>query len=578
MRFRAFALLIGIACSGGLGILGSPAIAQEGAGSFGPAVLPVGGGAVGQTIAQVEVEIASSSGQASRDEAAARAARAATLAVVGRAYSSVLLDAALADLVSAGTIRAASYRTVFAADRGGLGIVVSIDVAAVAQAEAPTEAQPYRFPVVYQDDRSKLTFILGGGFGLYSDTNPWFGAPAVFNGFSPIAGNLPGSSTTWGEAYLEVGIGGVTRLADSDLYLFGAASGIYSFSKGQDIFRDDTRSKLHPGKGYVGLLYASRETGNSAQLSFGRQTWTLNNGFLVSMIAGSSNAGERGATYLGPRNNTDFTALATGDLGRARFALFYVDPDELESLESNTTFAGANFGWEFTVPFSADISYITIPESDSTYRTPVGPALPRAGTNTYGIHALYSPDAQDHLWLEGEYYHQSNPAFDMSAHAWYGTVGHIWKSLAWSPSISYRYASFSGDDPTTTTYERFDSLMSAGYGNWLQGMSFGKVYRNANLNTHRIQFNVAPRQGMNLTFEWHRLRADELNNLGANPALSLLSSSDIGNEYTTTLRWGIDRNRYLQLVASHARPGRALRDIGATEPWTTLQASLYVNF
>ena len=83
---------------------------------------------------------------------------------------------------------------------------------------------------------------------------------------------------------------------------------------------------------------------------------------------------------------------------------------------------------------------------------------------------------------------------------------------------------------------------------------------------------------MNLTFTWHQLRADELNNIGANPALSQLASRDIGDEYTATLRWGINRNLYLQLVASHAIPGRALEEIGADKPWSTLQASLYASF
>lgn len=578
MTSRTFALVAGVACACAFGGVGVPVVAQEGAGSFGPAVLPVGAAAVGQTIARVEVEIASSSGQQALDSAALTAARAATAALVGRDYQPVMFDAALAELVSAGTVRSASHRTVYEGERGGLGVVVSLDVAIAPEAAAPAVMAAPGFPVIHQDERSKLTSILGGGVGGYSDSNAWFGAPGVFNAFSPIAGNLPGRRTSWSEAYLEFGLGGATRLGDSDLYLFGAASGIYSFSNGQDIFRDDGRAKLHPGKGYVGLLYANPETGDTAQLSFGRQTWTLNNGFLVSMIAGSSNAGERGATYLGPRNNTDFTALATGKFGKSRFSLFYIDPDELESLESNTTFAGANFGWEFSDAFSADVSYITIPNSDSTYRTPAGQSLSREGTNTFGVHALWRGTWADHFWFEGEAYQQTNPDYDMSAHAYYGTVGYIWSSLPWSPSVSYRYASFSGDDPATSTSERFDSLMSAGFGNWLQGMSFGKVYRNANLNTHRIQVNVAPRQGMNVTLEWHGLQADELNNLGANPALSTLTSRDIGNEYTATLRWEIDRNRYLQVVASHARPGKALRDVGADKPWTSLQASLYINF
>ena len=558
----------------------APAVAQDGsglgAGQYGASVLPLGQAAVGQTIAKVTVEIGTSSGDPARDAAALRAARAATDALAGRSYRPVLVETTLGDFVSSGTVRAATYRVVYEGARGGLGVVVSLDLS-----PAPVRgalAEEPGFPVIYQDERTKLTFILNSGAGAYSDINAWFGAPELFNAFSPLAGRLPGSATAWGEAYLEFGIGGATRLGDSDFYAFGAASGLFSVSRGQDIFTDDDRNFLHPDKGYVGLLYADPETGNSAQLSVGRQSWTLNSGFLISMIAGSSNAGERGATYLGPRNTTDFSALATGEFGRARFALFYIDPDELEDLESNTTFAGANFGWQVTDAVSADASVITIPNSDSSYRTPAGEALEREGTTTWGARALWRPTTPDHFWLEGEAYTQSNPDYDMAAWAFYGTVGHIWGSLAWRPSISYRYASFSGDDPDTDRFERFESLMSTGFGNWLQGMSFGKVYRNANLNTNRLQANVAPREGMNLTLEWHQLRADELNNLGANPALSQLTSREIGNEYTATLRWGIDRNRYLQVVASHALPDKALKDIGADEPWSSFQASFYVSF
>ena len=565
-----------------LPVLSTPSVAQDGAGlgagQYGASVVPLGQAAVGQTISRIEVEIGTSSGDAARDEAALRAARAATGALRGRAYRPVLVDTALGFLVSAGTVRAATHRTTYEGARGALGVVVSLDLSPAPLPEAAASVEEPGFPVIHQDDRSTLTFILNTGAGAYSDINAWFGAPELFNEFSPIAGRLPGSEAAWGEAYLEFGLGGATRLTDSDYYLFGAVSGLFGVSRGQDIFTDDDRNFLHPDKGYVGALYANPETGNTAQLSFGRQTWTLNNGFLISMIAGSSNAGERGATYLGPRNTTDFSALATGEFGRTRFSLFYIDPDELEDLESNTAFAGTNLGYQFTDAFTMDASLITIPASDSTYRTPSGAALAREDTTTWGARALWRPVTEDHVWLEGEAYHQTNDAFDMAANAWYGTAGYIWGSLPWSPSISYRYASFSGDDPDTDRFERFDSLMSTGLGNWLQGMSLGKVYRNGNLNSHRIQANVVPREGMNLTFTWHQLRADELNNIGANPALSQLTSRDIGDEYTGTLRWGIDRNRYLQVVASHALPGRALRDIGADEPWSTFQASLYVSF
>jgi hypothetical protein len=40
------------------------------------------------------------------------------------------------------------------------------------------------------------------------------------------------------------------------------------------------------------------------------------------------------------------------------------------------------------------------------------------------------------------------------------------------------------------------------------------------------------------------------------------------------LRWGMDRSLFLQVVASHALPGKALKEIGADKPWATL----YVGF
>jgi hypothetical protein len=549
-----------------------------GLGQYGPAFVPLPDAAAGQPISGVVVRIGTSSGDAAQDEAALRAARAASAALVGRSYRPVLVDTALNRLVSDGTVRAVSQQPVYDGARGALDVVVTIDLAPAAPPEERAAAARPGFPVIHQDDRSKLTFILNGGTGVYSDGNAWFGQPELFNASNPLAGDLPGSRTSWGEGHLEFGIGGVTQIADLPYYLYAAASGLVSVSRGQDIFTDASREELRPEKGYVGLLYAERGSGNSAQLSFGRQTWTLNDGFLFSMVAGSSNAGARGATYLGPRNATDFSALFTGEFGRSRFALFYLDPDELESLESNTTFAGANVGYQFTDALSVDASVITIPTSDSTYGTPQGEALAREGTTTYGFHALYRPATPDHFWLEAEAYRQGNDSYAMSAHAWYGTVGYIRRSAPWTPSISLRLASFSGDDPGTETFERFDSLMSTGLGNWLQGISFGKVYRNANLDTLRVQANVAPREGMNLTFTWHELRADDRNNIGGNPALAQLSSSDIGDEYTAELRWAIDRNRYLQVVASRAYPGRALKDIGAEDPWSTLQASLYVSF
>lgn len=62
---------------------------------------------------------------------------------------------------------------------------------------------------------------------------------------------------------------------------------------------------------------------------------------------------------------------------------------------------------------------------------------------------------------------------------------------------------------------------------------------------------------------------------GAAAGIGALSSHQLGQEFTLTGRWAINRNLYLQSVASFALPGEALRDIGAEKPWSTLQLSLY---
>ena len=150
--------------------------------------------------------------------------------------------------------------------------------------------------------------------------------------------------------------------------------------------------------------------------------------------------------------------------------------------------------------------------------------------------------------------------------------------MPWSPSLSYRFAHATGDNPATERYERFDPLLSTGLGNWLQGVILGKVTSNSNLAAHRLQFNLVPAPTLNVTFEWHLLRAPERNNLGANPAIARLSSSGVGQEFSLTGRWAINRNLYLQTIGSVGVPGPALREAGATKNWTTLQSSLYWTF
>jgi hypothetical protein len=124
------------------------------------------------------------------------------------------------------------------------------------------------------------------------------------------------------------------------------------------------------------------------------------------------------------------------------------------------------------------------------------------------------------------------------------------RSLPWTPSLSYRYAAFSGDDPDTATFERFDPLYSGGLSEWLQGITINKALSQANRHTHRIRFNVAPDEALNLTFDWYLHTADTLNNLGGNP---LFLSSDRGTWARSSVHRALGGQR------QHLHPGRGLR-------------------
>jgi hypothetical protein len=93
------------------------------------------------------------------------------------------------------------------------------------------------FPTLYESDRSLVKFILNGGVGVFSDSNPWFGNAGDF-----VAGPYqPKGTITWGEFDLEPGLAGITGLGDSPVYIYGAASYTVSGTVQPDIFRTDSR-------------------------------------------------------------------------------------------------------------------------------------------------------------------------------------------------------------------------------------------------------------------------------------------------------------------------------------------------
>lgn len=438
------------------------------------------------------------------------------------------------------------------------------------------------FPTLFENDRSKLTLILNGGAGIFSDNDPWFGGYSqAFNGTNPTAEDPAGpGTTTWLEGYIEPGLGGISRLFDSPLYAYGAVSYLLSGSNGQDIYNSGTRGYGDFEKLYAGLLWDLPGKNSLLDASFGRQTYQVRDGFLLSKIPVSTSIGERAALYLGPRLTSEYTALIRAKVSGFGLDAFLIEPSEIDKIASDTQLAGINLQYKLT---DADIafSYFCIPQSKSSYVAPGSLRLPREGLRTFNpslsIKKLFGLDG---AWLKAEYAYQNHENFDMSAQAGYAWIGYQAGQLPWKPQLSYRWSLFSGDDPNTQKFERFDPLFSGGLGNFLPGIVFSKVYKNANLVTNRATLSVKPTNQFELILDYFHHRADERNNLGGIGPLQTLASKDVGQEITLTAYNYIGRHLFLQGIASVGIPGEAIKQaLGSdAENWYTLQAALYFFF
>lgn len=560
-----------------------PAHAQD---TFAPGPVSLPQSAPSLILLDVVVRAKGTTGDKARDAAILAQAKDSAGFGPGDRYNQILADGSTLRMRRIPGVRTATYSLQQRINPDGITLVFTLDL--TAQLAAPETrgllngGGAREFPVLYQDDRSFLTLTLNGGSGLFRDGQAWFGAPGVFTKNNPLVarpalGAGTGAVSVWTENYVEYGLGGITQLGDGPFYLYGAATMIGVMSAGQDIYRNDTRATNNIEKLYAGILYAG-PTGTNGTLSVGRQNFSLNDGFLISQFGSQWNAGPRPGIYLAPRTTQDFSVLGQFNWQGWTLRGFFLDPNEYEPIESRTQVLGANLRYTWNPAFYADASAITVTQSNTNYALPNGLREGRAGLLTLAGHVRWSDRSFiDGLWIESEIAHQTHADFPMDAWAGYGTVGYLARTLPWTPSLSYRLAMFSGDNPNTPTYERFDQIYSGGLAEWLQGISFAKVLTQSNKITDRVRLNLVPMQNLNLTFDWFRHRADTLNNLGAQPAIAQLSSHDLGQEFQFTARWSISRNFYFQGVAGYAIPGQALKEAAGQplKPWTTLQAQLF---
>ena len=440
------------------------------------------------------------------------------------------------------------------------------------------------FPLVYDRNGTLIKFRLDLLALYYANSNAWYGRPDLMLAGNPLVQGTPAGRgyDDWFEGYLHYGVYGITPI-NTNLYVYGGLSALTTGSVGQELFTDKTRSYTYFEDAYVGLIGGrTDETGNrlSFNLSAGRQRFTLANAFLIANTA--ANGEERAALQANARWSADMVVLGQVAYNSTKFEAFYVDPDELPLLDSQTKIAGLNIETEPLSGLRVAASYLTVPESNTSYFGPTGAVVGgREGLDLVDLRFTYSPNPAGATgpFFGGEIARQTNSNFDMDARAAYAEVGYSFAESRWTPSVSYRISYFSGDDPATPTYERWDPLLSGGSGEqWVQGANHFKVVQDSNVIAQRLQARLRVAPKVELVPQLWAFRADSLNNIGGNPALSVLTDSEYGYEANVTFKYFHSRNLYVHGHLAYTVPGDGVKAALGGDASDWLSAMLFVRY
>ena len=439
-------------------------------------------------------------------------------------------------------------------------------------------------PVLYDRNGTYVKAKVEALSLYYGNDNAWYGRPDAMLAGNPLVQGEPAGKgySNWAEGYVEYGLSGITPLSET-FYVYGALTAISSGSAGQELFSDWTRGHTSIEDAYAGFITGKTDDqGNRLAFNFsaGRQQFTLANAFLLSNTAANGN--DRAALQANARWSSDMLVLGQLFYNRTKLEGFYVDPDELPVIDTHTKMLGANLETRPVSGLLLATSYLTAIDSDFAYFGPTGSMIgTRDGLNVFDGRFTYTlnPPGQPGPFMGGEMALQTHRDFDMFATAGFGELGYSFADARWSPSISYRLGYFSGDNPDTKTYERWDPLYSGGNGEqWVQGINHFKVVQDSNVIAHRIQGRLRPLPTVELVPQLWLFQADSLNNIGGNPALSTLTNDIYGYEANVTVKWFPSQNWYVHGDVAYTIPGEGTREALDDKAWDWLSVMLFVRY
>ena len=496
----------------------------------------------------------------------------------GTAFRNLLLDWGLGKLKSQSWVGDVEAELV-PGDAGGVVIEVKVTVSDGAKASARTPA----FPNLQQSADSLVKLKLVASSLVYANDNAWYGQPSAFVGANPLASHPSGAGwAPWAEGATEVGIQGIGPITSS-FYAYGSLSWLQSGSVGNELFTNEPRTYGGLEDAYAGVIFGKAWDDGSRlvfNLSAGRQPFQIADGMLIRITAG--NGFDRAALQLNPRWAADNLLLAEARYNTWRIQAFQLDPDELPAVDSRTIINGVNLDAGLGTARSWSLTWLSVPQSDYGYYMRAATGT-RAGLNVIDTRCSWMPTVtgQTGPYAKAEVGYQTNHANRFPMRAWAGYVegGYTLAGRRLSPSVSYRLSYFSGDNPATTTYERWDPLLSGGTPEeWVQGINHYKLFQDSNIIAQRIQVRLRPSQTTEVVPQVWLFTVDQTNNLGG--TLAQLAGNTLGWELNLTGKYYPTRHLYFQGSIAITSPLSGV--VGAVDgqlaPWVSAMLLARINY
>lgn len=454
-------------------------------------------------------------------------------------------------------------------------------VPAMAQ-EAPTD------PLLFQSETWTLKLGLAGAVQSAGEINSWWNLSEVnpaTDFFDPDRG--------WTEGYLKPSVKGELKASD-EVTFYGGLAAVASYTWGKDVFDAGDTGAVTVENAYAGIRVAP-SSDFSFDLSAGMQDYSIGNGMLIDM--GGGNGYELGALLLAPRTAWNMTAIGRQRYNGFTLEQFYLDPNELESGDSLTELAGVHGRYDWSEQSYMGLAYINVLESEYPALAAPLTIIPNGRDGMNALHGYFraQPFADlPTLWVAGDLAHEWNERIDQNAWGGQVEIGYTATSLRFTPTFSYAFRAFSGDDPDTAQNERFDSLFYEGTPTtWATGGNASLAFYNSNVMAHRFGVDlVLSERDLVKTRYWH-VRAVEENspiqfgqgaevvfNNGVPIVTAGVQSPHLSDDFYLEYTRLITPNLFLTAGTGLSIPGEGLIEAakGEAEDWWGAYVNLTVSY